>query len=640
MALVCMMLSVSACSIKYPVSENDKNKNVEAAVDTEDNDTKSDASETGDESVRIVHTAQALEGQNGLKYIENDRIEQGYMQQIHTYQSNLLVSGTDLRTNSGPGFSVALLSLETGEGLSEASFSQLEVPGVQVCKDLIAVTDQGTHRIYLLDGSLQVVKEYRGDERGGNIYVNTDMSKCYQLFGESGIRETVLASGEQRWLLENVTGLYSNSQSADSITLSYTDTTTMFSYVSVLDLATGELMEIPFEGSFYGGEYSDGIWKCSLATEESTYYIGRDHRPKELTLDGDSTLRLLSDPTRFLVTAYEEGNAQTLTVYETDGHFLSRCYLDMEGRFLCNDMVWSEVDGGYYFIASDGVKSDRLLFWDFSVPVSGIDLQLKNVVTQQQIEGKAVSRELFDRVEALSEKYSVEIFIADECSETYGDYSMTLETDEMYVKSAVDTLEQVLAAYPDGFMEQLAYGTQKKTEIHLTGALVKDTITENDTGFTTYNGVAMQENGKNLMVLDITNPGSLEAVLYHEIAHLIDYKIIFDASIRKDAVYSYEKWQALNPEGYEYPGSVINLSDEFYMQDYSLWFMDLYGQTTIQEDKATFMENAMIGNDWIFASSDYRQAKLAYWCQCIRDAFDTTGWPELTVWEEMLAGCS
>lgn len=607
MGLVCMMLSLSACSARYPVSE-EENK-----IDVEE--------------------------QNGLKYIENKRIEQGYMQQIHTYQGNLLVSGTDLRTNSGPGFSVALLSLKTGEVLSEASFSQLEAPGVQVCKDLIAVIDQETHRIYFLDGSLQVVREYQGDARGGNIYVNQDMSKCYQLFGESGIRETVLASGEQRWLLENVTGLYSNSQSADSITLSYTDTTTMFSYVSVLDLATGELMDIPFEGSYYGGEYSDGIWKCSLATEESTYYIGRDHRPKELTLDGDSTFRLLSDPTRFLVTAYEGGNAQTLTVYETDGHFLSTCYLDMEGRFLCDDMVWSEADGGYYFIASDGVKSDRLLFWDFSVPVSGMDLQLKNVVTQQ-IEGTAVSCELFDRVEALSEKYGVEIFIADECSEKYGDYTMTLETDEMYVKSAVDTLEQVLAAYPDGFMEQLAYGTQKKTEIHLTGALVKDTITENDTGFTTYSGVAMQENGKNLIVLDITNPGSLEAALYHEITHLIDYKIIFDAGIRKDAVYSYEKWQALNPEGYEYPGSVINLSDEFYMQDYSLWFMDLYGQTTIQEDKATFMENAMIGNDWIFASSDYRQGKLAYWCQCIRDAFDTAGWPELTVWEEILAGCS
>ena len=28
--------------------------------------------------------------------------------------------------------------------------------------------------------------------------------------------------------------------------------------------------------------------------------------------------------------------------------------------------------------------------------------------------------------------------------------------------------------------------------------------------------------------------------------------------------------------------------------------------------------------------------KLRYYSQCIRDCFDTTGWPEVTVWEECI----
>ena len=31
------------------------------------------------------------------------------------------------------------------------------------------------------------------------------------------------------------------------------------------------------------------------------------------------------------------------------------------------------------------------------------------------------------------------------------------------------------------------------------------------------------------------------------------------------------------------------------------------------------------------------QNKFAYYCQCIREGFDTTGWPETTPWEEMLS---
>ena len=48
------------------------------------------------------------------------------------------------------------------------------------------------------------------------------------------------------------------------------------------------------------------------------------------------------------------------------------------------------------------------------------------------------------------------------------------------------------------------------------------------------------------------------------------------------------------------------------------------------------MEYAMIGMDAMFVAAPYRQEKLKYLNDCIRDAFDTTGWPERTVAEETL----
>jgi hypothetical protein len=48
------------------------------------------------------------------------------------------------------------------------------------------------------------------------------------------------------------------------------------------------------------------------------------------------------------------------------------------------------------------------------------------------------------------------------------------------------------------------------------------------------------------------------------------------------------------------------------------------------------MEMAMAGNSGDFAPGSGRRAKLQYYADCIRDAFDTTGWPEVTAWEQVL----
>ena len=113
-------------------------------------------------------------------------------------------------------------------------------------------------------------------------------------------------------------------------------------------------------------------------------------------------------------------------------------------------------------------------------------------------------------------------------------------------------------------------------------------------------------------------------------------KMMFAAGIKEDSVYSEEAWMELNPEGFEYAGTTFELPEELYNEEYDLWFIDMYSKTMPREDRARIMEYAMTGDYNMFIAAPHRQAKLEYLNQCIRDSFDTFGWPEKMVWEETL----
>ena len=72
------------------------------------------------------------------------------------------------------------------------------------------------------------------------------------------------------------------------------------------------------------------------------------------------------------------------------------------------------------------------------------------------------------------------------------------------------------------------------------------------------------------------------------------------------------------------------------MQDFS-WFVDDYATINPTEDRARVLEYAMADYGmWTFEGNEGLTAKLDYYARCIRDGFDTTGWPEVTLWEQYL----
>ena len=48
------------------------------------------------------------------------------------------------------------------------------------------------------------------------------------------------------------------------------------------------------------------------------------------------------------------------------------------------------------------------------------------------------------------------------------------------------------------------------------------------------------------------------------------------------------------------------------------------------------MQAAMEQNSWDFDPGSGKRAKMQFYADCIRDGFDTTGWPEITLWEQAL----
>ena len=73
------------------------------------------------------------------------------------------------------------------------------------------------------------------------------------------------------------------------------------------------------------------------------------------------------------------------------------------------------------------------------------------------------------------------------------------------------------------------------------------------------------------------------------------------------------------------PADILAYSDSGY-------FIRDYAMTYPTEDRATLMAAAMTQDDR-FEGSPQMQEKMRFYAQCIREAFQTTLWPETTAWE-------
>ena len=234
---------------------------------------------------------------------------------------------------------------------------------------------------------------------------------------------------------------------------------------------------------------------------------------------------------------------------------------------------------------------------------------------------------LRQRADELEEEYGLTIKIGDECQREFDSFTAARVSGYDRVNSALDKLEKALSAYPEGFFRQIHYDSIQSIEIQLVGGL---RATDERAGGS-YAAFVQPASDHYMLVADVFS--ATQKSYYHEFSHIIDSYLAWDAENREGALYSEDGWMERNPSGFAYVGSY---SAEPESDPYPGYFVDTYSMISATEDRARVLEYAMASDGLVFGENPPLKEKLHYYCECIRDAFDTQGWPETTLWEQYL----
>lgn len=340
----------------------------------------------------ILDKKEPLDAEGVLSQVPSTAVASGMGQSLAAHKNQLLVFGSAADLDDRAYFKISLLDMDTGNAVYEAEFEQLELPNVQVCGDSIAVTDWADGEVYLLDETLEIQCKYQTGTAYCGIYLNTD-ADCIYCFTKEGIviadlsdaGESISEDTDVQVLSENMDtqklpretkDLLVNSRCGQKVIVSYTDQDTQMTVYGSVDLDSKTYEKVPFEGALYSVARCDDLWLAGRLDDETLYYLGKDSSLEIFTVDeAVSVVTLLDEPMRILTTVFEQDGNAVRTLYDVDGTFVSQSSMIAAGSDFENGAVWSDADGGYYFIVTDTYGTDNLIFWDISISASGSDLE-------------------------------------------------------------------------------------------------------------------------------------------------------------------------------------------------------------------------------------------------------------------------
>lgn len=568
---------------------------------------------------------------NNVWYIPNEQVESPFSSMLYAFGDDLLLGSylTDYDENGETieqWLELKRISLADGSLLAQTTLPVSGAVTVQTFDGFICLSDPSAGVVTFLDGTMNQTVQY---QTGSGVYahwfVAADMKTLYCFDMSDGLYSIDMNSGARADLICDTAQLYVCSSSPRYVVFLYTDGRSQLECNGCLDLQTGAVEASPFDGTLGSNTTrNEDLWVSSSIADMSTYTVVTSEARKTLFWKEHTVTALF--PQKHILAA--DPHRRNLMLYHPDGTFISHCNLpDDEMSYAGTDLIWSEHWNGYFFLnyTDQGAK---LVFWDIGAESSGENLPLRGIKEAFIPEDGVVDAALYDRVLELSQRFGVDIRIADLCQLDYGYYTAAMETNPEYIAAALDTLESCLSNYPEGFFVQLRYGSVRSLRIELV-----DDLMPIDTSLAPSAAFAQELGDHNLIVMDTYSV--LPWNIYHEIAHIIDNRLAFDAQVRPDALFSEEAWLALQPDGFDYAYSYWEMPEHTSMYIDSGYFRDSYGCTFPTEDRAELMEAAMCGEP-IFADNEKLREKLEFYSKCIRDCFDTTGWPEVTLWEQPL----
>ena len=562
-------------------------------------------------------------GENSnLLYIPNQTVEHMFSPEVRLFGHGLLLSEC-----VEDKLVLKHISLDDGTLVSEGSVTATSDAKLYIGSGEIGICDRLLGQISILDEQFRPLRAYDVPGEGDDWYLNSELETLYIFFFDRGLLARNLVTKEDIWLVDNGFRVTPVGSSNGYVIFEYTDRADQKTYTRCLNLSSATMETLPIGGVISSGVRQGETWLLQRDEADGFYTVVKSDSTNCFTWT-DSAVRLLSPKRHLLVT---DASGRNLMIFESDGSFLSQCALPLSSHAVVGtDFVWSGYWEGYFF--TDFMDSScRLMFWDVNADCEGKNLQMLPLEETQQSQ-PVVEASLYERAAQLSQRFGVDIRIAEQCSLDYSHYDSYSLTDPTFIRSALDILEESLSMYPDGFFLQLPYGSIESIRIELVGSLMlkSDVTTHTDDA-----GAFAQDKGSYYgIVLDGFLMG--ENTLHHEFSHIIDSRLEWDSMIREDALYDEDTWLQLQPEGFHYAMSYTEIPEEVLHFMESGYFITDYALTFPTEDRALLMESAMGNFTWDFEPGSGTRMKLQYYADCIRDCFDTDGWPEVTLWEQVL----
>lgn len=331
--------------------------------------------------------------------------------------------------------------------------------------------------------------------------------------------------------------------------------------------------------------------------------------------------------------------------YDPDGDGISSCAYD------CGD--YSSTENVYYLgrnlgffdeqqlgflLAYNSDCQPQLLVWDLSKSQS--DMQPLSIsaipdTTDDSVLDWGQLIDLRARADALEQIYGIEICFGPETPDQLGVYQLSAENDSAVLAECFDKLSASFKCYPANFFSQLCMGESTGITFYLAGSIYGDTegMLDTPTGFTD------SIDQRLVMILSTQYRWDWDYTINHELSHLIDQRLEYRSNYVADALFSESKWSSFNPDGCEYLNTYDGYEESEMYELYSDYFADAYGLTFATEDRAELFGLAMadylgsFDEDAFFKEDSPTAEKFRYYCACIRDGFDTTGWEDVMPWE-------
>ena len=476
-------------------------------------------------------------------------------------------------------------------------------------------------------------------------YISTHSDTLYKKSLANPTEQQVMTADELK-------GLYSFKMLTDKIITAYT-----YDYINdigstyFINVDTKEIGSVPYEDEDYyvsddGTEvivnYRNrnfielyGINKCPFPVLNPKYKPTKNYKPKAAFTPGESTdswnvsnfdwtHRLIIIPSYFTQgpttnvthTGYKIDDGSIFSTinyrYDTEYYFDRSLLCASEGLLLIRS-------------ASD---TPTFIAWDYTTGKDDTDSSL-------YIRTNYIPPEIDAKRKALEEKYNIFFYLGPEIGNVVSDYIVAVSYDYSAMSNALDTIDETLATYPDGFFDQIKIDSIKTLGIYLCDGFTKNGPNSIDTAI----AVATSYGYERLLILDINYFGDeLAENLIHEISHWIDKRLNYKLG---EEEYD-ELWCKLNPSSFNYCFSYVDCryNWRYIFSSDTLddsYFVDSYSQTYPTEDRARLFEYLMYPSYYEdYYASEHIREKMGRYCELIRENFDTTGWPEQTIWERKL----